>query len=512
MLASAARTPQGDLRPPVVGAFWSKPERLALSIRLAIGGKLAILFALAFYARFVTDELWQLSQSLYLFDGFFETITPGKALGYALFYELAHAIGWSSVSTALLARLQTALLACGTLYLTYRCARALGEDKLRAALIVLLLLSFSNFVERIFRTISEPLAVFFAVAALLMVLRDRADRPARLLLSGLFLGLAFVSTQKAIFFDVALGLALVADAAWERRYGHAIARGLWLVAGWALAVAAYCLVLGEGRPVPVFENLILVPADIATRGGADVYGGLRQYVWQTLSRNFLIYGFCFTGMFVSARRFGSLVSGERIALVFTAIVTLLIFTHSEPWPYVFIMAMPFLALWALRAYAALPVGFLRRNAPVWVALAIALSFAANLYYFRFGNRDQLDLMTRAEARLAPGDTYFDGIGMLVNRRQSPPLWLDRRHVLMTLEQGTQSPAYQSLTHTQPRLILQTYRTAQIREVIDPAIAGSYEKVSANILQRKGAAGPNSSDRGPTGPMQDNLQLFEGAYD
>ncbi|WP_189465558.1 hypothetical protein, partial [Mesorhizobium sp. M2D.F.Ca.ET.223.01.1.1] len=93
--------------------------------------------------------------------------------GSTAFYNLAHLIGWDATSILLVGRIQTVLIGWAIVAMIYACARALGEDRLRALVIVLLLLCFSNFMERVFRTIAEPLALFFAVAALLAVLRAR---------------------------------------------------------------------------------------------------------------------------------------------------------------------------------------------------------------------------------------------------------------------------------------------------------------------------------------------------
>ncbi|TIN81715.1 MAG: hypothetical protein E5X94_04890, partial [Mesorhizobium sp.] len=123
--------------------------------------KIALLFALAWNCRFVMDEFGQLGYAKHLFNGLFATVQPSKAVGSAAFYKLAHLIGWDATSILLVGRMQTALLACATIALVYACARALGEDRVRALAIVLVLLCFSNFMERIFRTIAEPLAVFF---------------------------------------------------------------------------------------------------------------------------------------------------------------------------------------------------------------------------------------------------------------------------------------------------------------------------------------------------------------
>lgn len=458
-----------------------KNRRLEMVVVGLIAIKLLLVFAFACHARFVMDEFAQLGQSKHIGHEFFRTIWPAKAVGYAVFYLPSHWLGWNAASTMLIGRMQTALLGCAICGLVYNIAKNMGEDRLRALIVILVLLSFSNFEERIFRTRAEPLALFFATAALLVVLRGGTERSVRILAAGVLSGLSFLATQKAVYFNGALGLALVIDAVWSRRYLAAVSRGWWLVLGWVAMIAVYCFAFGGTDPLPVLKNLFLGPVEVAVRGG-DVYSDLSQYVVQTLMRNGLLYALCFAGMGIALARFGKLAAAERIALVFSVVMTVLVFAHNQPWPYVFIMALPFMALWSPHICEGLPrSGRYRSLAGLMLIAGIALSFLANINFMRFDNRAQLDLIARAEAMLEPGDTYFDGIGMLPNRRESTPLWLDKRKYLITLSEGEASAAYRGLLATPPKIILWSYRLDAIRPVIGPIIRDRYVAVSPNIL-------------------------------
>lgn len=454
-----------------------RPATIFLSVLIAL--KIVLLFTLAWNARFVMDEFVQLGWAKYFSSGLFHTIWHAKAVGYAVFYEIAHLIGWDARSILLAGRMQTALLACATIALVYACARALGEDRVRALVIVLLLLCFSNFMERIFRTIAEPLAVFFAVAALLVVLRARELKGPQLVAAGILSGLSFLATQKSVYFNLALGLGLVADAALMRRYAAGMARGAWLVLGWTVPIIAYCFVFGGADPVPVARNLIFGPLEIATRGGGD-YGGLRQFVLQTLVRNYVLYTVCFSGMALSLMQIMKLDARRRIALIFSVVVTVLVFAHSQPWPYVFIMALPFMSLWSLTLFDG--VARVRYLRVAWIALAtaMAVSFVANVLYLRFDNAAQLELVARAESLLAPGERYFDGVGMLPNRMEPTTLWLDKHYVLKTLRESGHSDAYNVLSKSPPKLILWSYRMDYIYPVVAPLILNSYVRIAPNL--------------------------------
>ncbi|WP_143749088.1 hypothetical protein [Mesorhizobium sp. WSM3868] len=460
--------------------FGAGSRRLTIFLRALIVLKIALLFALAWNCRFVMDEFGQLGYAKHLFNGLFATVQPSKAVGSTAFYKLAHLIGWDATSILLVGRMQTALLACATIALVYACARALGEDRVRALAIVLVLLCFSNFMERIFRTIAEPLAVFFAVGALLVVLRARELRGWQLVAAGALSGLSFLATQKSIYFNLALGLGLVADAALMRRYLAGMVRGAWLVLGWTLPIIAYCFIFGGADPVPIAKSLVFGPLEVATRGGGD-YGGLRRFVVQTLARNYVLYVFCFAGMALSLIQIMKLDERRRIALIFSVVITVLVFAHDQPWPYVFIMALPFMSLWSLTMLDGLAARarYLRL---AWIALvtAMAISFVANLLNFRFDNTAQLELVARAESLLAPDERYFDGIGMLPNRMEPTTLWLDKHYVLATLQESGRSEAYNVLSKSPPKLILWSYRMDYIYPVVAPLILNSYVRVAPNL--------------------------------
>lgn len=469
-------------------------DRRAILLLAAIGVKIAILFAFAWHIRFVMDEFWQFGQSKYLFGEFFDTIWPAKAAGYVTFYKFAHVLGWNATSTLLIGRVQTAILACATIVLVYHCSRALGRNQLTALLSVLVLLSFSSFLERIFCTISEPLALFFAIAALLTILRGDPERRSRLLLAGALSGLSFLATQKAVYFNVALGFGLIADALARSQYRAILPRGAWLVVGWLAPLIIYCLVFGGTEAPAIAANLVFGPVAVAVHGG-DAYSDLGRFVVQTLTRNAILYLACFAGMALAFSRFRALASGERIALIHALVMTVLVFTHNQPWPYIFLMALPFIALWATYWLDEVPGSF-REMSKYWVllGLGILLSFGMNILYFRFDNDRQMDLIARAERVLSPRETYFDGTGMLPNRKESPYVWLDRGTILATLDQGQQSRTYQGLSAKPPNAILWNYRLSAVEPLIGTFVRHSYVNIGANLLVPGRRLRPGQSSR------------------
>jgi hypothetical protein len=466
---------------PITAALGRYTREAKFAVALLIAIKLAIVFFFAWHIRYVMDEMGQIGFAKYLGGGIFDTVQPTKALGFAAFYKLAHLIGGDAVAILRVARFQVALLGCATLWIVYACARALGENRLRSMAIVLVLLSFSNFAERIFRTISEPVAVFFAVAALLIVLRANSLRAKQLLVAGILSGMAFLTTQKSVYFNAALGLGLMADAALARRYLDGIVRAAWLVLGWTVPVIAYCFVFPGVAPTRVAKSIVSGPFEAATRGDAE-YGGLGEFILQTLFLNPILYAFCFAGMALALARIRTLDHKRRIALVFSVVITTLVFLHNQPWPYVFIMAQPFVALWVF-----VPIDRLASNprhvrlAMAGLALALVLSFGRNARYLEFDNAAQMIVVERAEAMLKPNEVYFDGIGMLPNRPEPSDLWLDRHFVLATLDERENSEAYRILTEDPPKVVLWSYRMEAIKPVIGSVIENSYARVAPNVM-------------------------------
>lgn len=459
------------------------PRRVTFLLGIGIAIKVILIFVFAWHIRLIMDEFAQLGYAKYFAHGLFDTIQPPKAVGFAVFYKLAHLIGWDAVSIILIGRIQTALLACGTLLLVYACARALGEQRLRALFIVLVLLCFTNFMERIFRTRSEPLALFFALSAILVILRGHFLTARKIFIAGILSGLAFLVTQKSVYFNLALGLGLVIEAALCKDFTKAIARGVYLTAGWLLSATAYCFVFDASDPLRIAESLIFGPMEVAVKG-SEAYYGIRVYVLQTLLENTFLYLLCFCGMFITLQRWKNSNEKTRITLIFSVVITTLVFTHNQPWPYVFIMALPFISLWSL-----VPLDYLRANnhMPIlrqfFLTVTIVTLFSSyffNFSYLKIDNVRQLELVTRAEALLKPGEKYFDGIGMLPNRLEPTTLWLDAIYVLKTIREGKKSEAWQVFTQTPPKVILWTNRMAAIHPFVAKAIDNSYVQVAPNI--------------------------------
>lgn len=474
---------------------------------IAIVAKVVFLLVFAWNTRFVMDEYWHMSQPNYLFNGFFDTILPEKAVGYAVFFKLAHFIGQTSTEIMLTGRLLSAALALGLVATVYGCARHLRLSPPEAALGVLLLLCFSNFMERSFELRSEPLAILLAALALLVVTRGTADSARHLFLAGVLCGLSFVTTQKSVYFNVALGTGLVLDALLSRQPTAGFRRGIVLILGWMAAVAIYAAVFGGLHPGPVLRALFLGPLEVASTAQV-YYENLGGFVVQTFTRNAPLYLLGLLGLAATLVSLRKSASPMRIHATFTTIITVLVFLHNQPWPYVFTMALPFLA-----PYIVMGLKFLnaRMSSPLVVPIVLigimAVSFQRNVVFLGQSNLDQLTMMREAESLLPPQGTYFDGTGMLPARKMEPYIWLDAMNTAKALREGPSAAFAQALFNAPPDMVILSYRTDALLPILGPFLAAQYERVSVDLMVRSASAPP-----GTVSPdLKTRRDLFENIY-
>lgn len=442
--------------------------------------KLSLLLILALNTQFVMDEFWLFGLSKYLGNGIYDTIWPSKPLGSTVFYKLAYWLGWDAVSTILVGRLQTVFLAFGTLALLFAIARSLGQNWLQAMLVVLLALSFSTFIERVFRIRADPLALFFATAALYWIVSRDTQHLKTVLIAGCLSGLSFLATQKAVYFNVSLGLGLIIEALSRREIRVALSRGAVLVTGWAIPVILYCVVFGGWDPLAIFVSFFRGSVEKVT-SGHGIYTGKHTFYMQTVGRNVLPYLLCSCGLLISLFKWRALMPAQKITMVFTLVMIACMGVYYPPWPYVFILLIPFLSLWAPTT---LDVSRKHKRWSIWVnmiwAVAIILSFVRNVYYIQNDNRAALEIIRYSEKLLDPDETYFDGIGMLPNFKAYPRGSLDKKAIHIANSKGELSGVMEKLRAAPPYLIIDSYRTKNIGDLLQPFLERSYIRIAPNI--------------------------------
>ncbi|MEO0772705.1 MAG: hypothetical protein AAFZ04_05925 [Pseudomonadota bacterium] len=454
-------------------------KRIGLACVL-FAAKIVFLGLLAVNTQLVMDEFWQFGQTKYLWNGFYDTIWPVKSVGYALWYAPAHWAGLDAASTVLAGRVWAFCTVLMTLGVIAGIGRRLGYSWLAILTILMLLLSVSTYMERSFRLRSETPAILFAALSLWVVLRDGLPSLRSVLIAGALTGCAFLCTQKAIYFNFALGLALVVVMWRGTGLLAGLRTGAVLIAGWLGAIAAYSVLMGGTDALQVARQIFVGPAELATTGGS-LYEGLRQFIIQTLMRNLPLYVIFGTGLVLALAQFRTGPPARLIAAMFTAVLTALIFAHNQPWPYIFAMCLPFLALWAPvlwdRIVAAAPAR--QKMAPIVVGLLVAMTFPRNVDYLDHSNAEQLDVIRTAEAILGEDGTYFDGIGMLPTAYDTPRRWLDAPGI-RRVEQNPDS-LMKALRDTPPDLILETYRTDNLPDWFSDWVARHYVAIAPGFL-------------------------------
>ena len=445
--------------------------------------KLALLCIYAVHTQYVMDEYWQASESLYLRE-FYGTYDPVKTVLYTYFYAIARLLTTTSVELMRVARLQTLLLFAAMLALLWKTWRALDLEREDALFSLCVLLSFSNVMERAIRVRSDHVALFFDVAAVAVVCRGNLTSRWRAAAGGALIGMAFLSTQKAAFAALAMGVAL-SIALWSTAgFRRAVMAGAACLGGFLAALGAYALYFSGRGLGSVMTPAITRPMDIVVNGGL-YYPNMRHYIWQTLSRNWLAYLLTLAGLALAAAGWKRATPAQRFAMIFTAVFATLVFTHNQPWPYVFVSAIVFLAPWSAQV---LPV--IRRiaaeRAPLVelvLLLCLSFSFVRNFAYLEKDNALQNAVSDQAERLLGPRDHYEDGLGMITTRRLAGHAWWDAMAVARVQVDASRGDfsTFAPMVADQPKLWILNYRTLALRPIQRTFLEHSYVTVHRNIL-------------------------------
>jgi len=442
--------------------------------------KLAILGLAAIHCRYVMDEYDQMSFSLLVQKGLYWGLHDIKTALYIYYFGIGRLFTSNSVSLMRLGRIEALLLGFGIVFLTYWSARRLQFGRLESWFGVSALLSVSIFMERSFEIRSDTVAVFFATLLLYWSTRARFGSPIWSLGIGLLGSLAFLSTQKAVYVVLAVGVGL-AVACGRRFILNAILAG----AGFWSGILVYSFVF-FGRELPGrIREMFLLPAQAPSLHGGALYPDIRRFVWSALERNPAPYAVMAAGVALSLAAWGRLGREERFALAFSSTIAIAYFAHSQPWPYVLLWPLPFLAIWAPVLVRYLAKAF---SAPgefvMLVLLAVfAISFRRNIQRLELTNDAQEETTAVAERLLAPQDRYVDGVWMVPTRLQAGLGWLDAngiQQVRLALNQGDSSPIDDAF-HAEPKVWILNYRIAALWRALGPRLQRSYVPVFPNVL-------------------------------
>ncbi len=418
-----------------------------------------------------------------MIQDFYVRYFPFKTVLSAYFYLPAQWLSANSAEAMLIARYQMAGAGVAVTVLVYLICLNMGRTKLEALFTVCVLLAFSTFIERVFRVRTEPLCLAPAMGAL-WIITSRHKSGWILFLAGLMSGVAFLTTQKAVYFNFALATAFIAEAVARKAYAEAFKKAAIFSFGWLVTVVVYSVYFRGPDFLVVINHIFVTPVRLAVHGGED-YKNLREFVLMTLSRNALVYGLCFAGLLISLVRLRKLSRVEMIVAVFTLIMTFFIFTHNQPWPYVFIMVIPFLSLYGIEAVKAVPAGipYLKGAVLISALVVMIFSFKRNIYYFGHTNLLQNLTSRQAESLLGTDDSYCDGVGMLVKKRFAGPAWWDARGIAEVMAEADKNEfkLLENIFSYHPKVWILSYRTSKLWPVLEPFLINSYVRVFPNVL-------------------------------
>jgi hypothetical protein len=452
-----------------------------LSAFVAIKVGFVLIFALR--GRWVMDEFITASMPLLIPEGFYRAVDPVKTILYVYVFGAARAAATDAMGVMTATRLAGFLLAAGTAAAVYRIVLSIRRSRIEALLAVAVLLSFSNFAERSFRVRSDTVAVFFEMAAVWALTRREAGRR-EAILAGLSCGLAFVSTQKAVYGLLAAGLAIASGLVSRAERRQAVGEIVRFAAGFWGVVLLYAVAFGGTGFPGVLRSVFLGPMDVALHG-ADVYrGSLRKFVVQTLERNGDLWGLGVGGIALAFSRWRSLERAERRAVVAAAVIVPLVFSHAQPWPYVFVFAAAAVSLFATEVPLALVrSGVSRRMAWALVLALCATSLPRNVRYLAHDDSVQRRVVKEAESLLRSEDRYLDGTWMVVSRRHAGTVQWDTK-VVTDIRAAASLGRFETLNAAfaeRPRVVILNFRTFALGPAIRRYLDGSYVRVFPNLL-------------------------------
>ena len=394
----------------------------------------------------------------------------------------------SSFNTSILAR---KLMWFGTaiiFFLTYCIARQV-DGSYTAVLSLLLLCGFTTFLDRSIRIRADLISTLFSLPGLWAVVYPSLH-PLFLGVAGFFLGLAILTTQKAVYFVFAFAVALVGrqiiifglNAQSFKKIGL---NSLIAIAGFAVPILSFLLWIHfSGRMEQFLDQCFFHAANAGLI--ADTYRYTWKFLWQTFSRNPIIWSFGLVGIFIllfegiQQKRNPSLKEnknetlGPGIALsLWTLSMFVLTLQHTVKFPYFYLNIAPSLAI-----CASLPLAYFiflvlkpeqRLN---WTHIVSVLLFSYLLLvapFFHHKKNLKIDLirvqsaiMNRVDSITDPEDAVFDGIGIAVTRRKATPYsitarWFDERRA------GANYDIIGPLKKTEPKILIWNYRMNRLRD-------------------------------------------------
>ncbi|MCP4678784.1 MAG: glycosyltransferase family 39 protein [Deltaproteobacteria bacterium] len=513
-------------------------KRTETAILLTSGAVLVALFVCTITMRwtmtdqtpFIMDELVdmqigvQFARGVQLYGTQPLERTPLMTILVGLFTDSSEGSFVTAVSGRRLMWVAMILIALGTYLIAYN---VLGARIAPMALV--LLFSFSSFLDRSFRIRADVISTLMSLPALFLVTASVLT-PLRLAFAGLFLGMALLTTQKALYFVIAFAVALIGRHI--RRYGfrlfmlkRILVDGLISAGGFLVPVGA---IVAWAKLNDCLEEFVQQCFFWALDVGfaTDVYASAIKYLWQSLERNPVFWLLAMIGIIAllleSMRRVAppekeTSNSADTIAPsialgLWSLTLVLLYWQHKTKFPYIFVNVAPCLAI-----CGALPLGRLWLGAllpprfPDWKHITLLAGFIFFFVYSPYLHHErnlkegrigrQADVMNRVDKITDPEDNVFDGTGVIVCRGKATPYSITSRWV-MERRAGAKYNVIDWLRKSEPKVMLKSYRIKRLsskeRRFVDSRFVKDWDIVYA--------VGSSVSHKGKT-PTAKNVELL-----
>jgi lipoprotein signal peptidase len=447
----------------------------------------------------------QLSEGSDLYKDYKWIRTP--LLNYAI--ALTVGTGRNSFETAVSARKLMWIATVIIFVLTYLIARQV-HHKTIALLAFILLCSFTTFLDRSIRVRADVLSTLLSMPALWIVVCPTFP-PTLMLLAGFFLGLAVLATQKAIYFVLAFGVALIGREfslhGFSRQSLTNLTQKILLsFSGFLVPIVLFVIWLHQTNQLAPFIDNGFFHAVEAGLANQTYKESTKIFLKLTLLRNLALW---YLGLFGIVLHFKLGIRNQKknqiepgkmngyssyIALsLWMMTLLILIVQHNAKFPYVFINIAPSIAICAsLPLYHILlflfkeQKGFLYyRNLILTMVILLCIFIPPAYRHFTNLRNDPLmavqqAIMNRVDSITQKNDAVFDGIGIAVTRKKATPYsitarWYNERR------SGNDYNIVNKLKETMPKVMIWNYRMRRLTKEEKEFVLDNFISDWANVF-------------------------------
>lgn len=451
------------------------------------------------------DEFAQMYMNALDTDAFYRDYDPLKTtLSYAI-YRPARWFTDDPVAMLRAAKLIALALALGSVAWVSFIAQRLYQRTSAALISAIALLSSSNFIETGTNVRSDTCFLFSSLFGLGLLVWRRG--PLVSALAGAAGGLAFLCSQKAVYFLGAVSLFALIDRRTHSSWRRTFVEGASYLAGALTVIVAYAASF-EANVQRVLVGMFSGPVEsrhmtvLATH-----FEGLSTFILSAIEYNAILY---LVGLCGGAALLLRGDDRDRMAALVVCCATAVAATmlHPQPWPFLLASGHPFLALLVPAALWWVP-----RPHRVVLTLAVPLlltvaSSARSVALLGRANDFQLETVAKASALLDEDDAYFDGVGMLPHRRIAgafPHWWWDApsRAKLRAAGPPEDNAILRSILADKPKVWIVNYRLLGELDYLGEVLSNSTVRID-EVLGLSGTA------LTPGAPTR-FVNLWPGAY-